>query len=205
MFTYITLSGTPSPTLIANFATGGVQITGNTSGATGYVVNSIATTSGTQLVVIKTSGRFSNGEKFTASDSAETSKLVEDSDNADLTMTSSGGVDADNTHTFEQCRSMVMVDDTAAQNFTADLILEAPVRRKGVANNLTLDGTDVGGANANNTFTQDVGDDDPSGGIIMETNLIPRLVDPEKNNSLEKLPKQVIKTLLTTNNSGASD
>ena len=200
MFTYITLSGTPSPTLIANWANGGVKITGNTSGATGYVVNSIATTSGTQLVVIKTSGKFSNGEKFTASDSAETSQLVEDSSNTDLTMISSGGTDADNTHTFEQVRSMVMVDDTATQNFTADLVLEPPQRRKGVINNLTLDGTDAGGANANNTFTQDEGDDDPSGGIIMETNLIPRLVDPEKNNSLEKLPKQVIKTLLTDNN-----
>ena len=37
MFTYITLSGTPSPTLIANWTNGGVKITGNTSGATGSV------------------------------------------------------------------------------------------------------------------------------------------------------------------------
>ena len=100
---------------------------------------------------------------------------------------------------------MVMVDDTAAQNFTADLVQFPPQRRANIINNLTLDGTDAGGANANNTFTQDEGDDDPSGGIIMERQLIPRLVDPEKNNSLEKLPKQVIKTLLTDNNSGASD
>ena len=202
MFTYITLSGTPSPTLISNFANGGVQITGNTSGATGYVVNSIATTSGTQLVVIKTSGRFSNGEKFTASDSEETGQLVEDSSNNDLTMISVQGDDADNTHTFEQCRSMVMVDDTATQNFTADLLLEPPRRRKNVENNLTLNGTDVGGANANANFTDP---EDSSGGIIMETNLIPRLNDPEKNNALEKLPKAVVKTLLTTNNQGASD
>jgi len=205
MFTTLTLSGTPSPTLIANYATGGVKITGVTSGATGYVVNNIATTSGTKITVIKTSGRFSNGEKITASDSAETSSIVEDSDDTDLTLTSVGGSDTDDTRTFEQVRSMVMVDDTAAQNFTANVILEAPVRRRNVVNTLTLDGTDAGSANANNTFTLDVGDDDPSGGIIMETNLIPKLVNPEKNNALEKLSKQVIKTLLTTNNQGASD
>ena len=205
MFTTLTLSGTPSPTLIANYATGGVKITGVTSGATGYVVNNIATTSGTKITVIKTSGRFSNGEKITASDSAETSSIVEDSDDTDLTLTSVGGSDTDDTRTFEQVRSMVMVDDTAAQNFTANVILEAPVRRRNVVNTLTLDGTDAGSANANNTFTLDVGDDDPSGGIIMETNLIPKFVNPEKNNALEKLSKQVIKTLLTTNNQGASD
>jgi len=206
MFTTLTLSGTPSPTLIANFATGGIKITGVDSGATGYVVNNIATTSGTKITVIKTSGRFSNGEKFEASDSAETSSIVEDSSNTDLTLASVGGSNADDTRTFEQVRSMVMVDaSAAAQNFTADLIQETPQRRANIINNLTLDGTDAGGANANNTFTQDVGDDDPSGGIIMENSLIPRLVDPEKNNALEKLPKSVVKTLLTTNNSGATD
>ena len=206
MFTFLTLSGTPSPTLIANFANGGVKITGVDSGATGYVVNNIATTSGTKITVIKTSGRFSNGEKITASDSAETSSIVEDSSNTDLTLASVGGSNADDTRTFEQVRSMVMVDaSAAAQNFTADLIQETPQRRANIINNLTLDGTDAGGANANNTFTQDVGDDDPSGGIIMENPLIPRLVNPEKNNALEKLPKSVVKTLLTTNNSGASD
>ena len=54
MFTYITLSDTPSATLTANF-TQGAKITGSTSGATGFVVNSSdinATTSGTQLVVM---------------------------------------------------------------------------------------------------------------------------------------------------------
>ena len=205
MFTTLTLSGTPSPTLIANFANGGVKITGVTSGATGYVVNNVATTSGTKITVIKTSGRFSNGEKITASDSAETSSIVEDSGDADLTLASAGGTDTDDTRTFEQVRSMVMVDDDSGQSFTADVILETPVRRKNVANNLLLDGTDAGSANANNSFTQDEGDEDPSGGIIQETNLIPRLRDPEKNNALEKLPKSVVKTLLTTDNSGASD
>ena len=126
MFTYITLSDTPSATLTANF-TQGAKITGSTSGATGFVVNNSninATTSGTQLVVMKTSGRFSNGETFTVSDSAEGDKIVENAANVDITMISSQGEDADNTHTFQQVKSMVMLDgDTAAQNFTADIVL----------------------------------------------------------------------------------
>ncbi|MAG25552.1 hypothetical protein CMI47_08240 [Candidatus Pacearchaeota archaeon] len=205
MFTFLTLDGTPSPTLIANWATGGTKITGVTSGATAWVVNNIATTTGTRLICIKQSGKFSSGEKIKASDSSESDQIVENSSNTDLTLTSDGGTPADDTRTFEQCRSMVMVDATAAQSFTADLVLEVPQRRKGVINNLTLDGTDADSANANNSFTQDDGDDDPSGGIIMETNLIPKLVSPEKNSALEKLSKQTIKTLLTDSNSGASD
>ena len=39
----------------------------------------------------------------------------------------------------------------------------------------------------------------------MEDILLPRLTDSDKNNALEKLPKRVIKTLLTTNNSGITD
>jgi hypothetical protein len=203
MFTYITLSGTPSATLTANFANGGVKITGSTSGATGFVVNNIATTSGTQLVVIKTSGRFSNGETFTASDSTEGDQIVEDSDNTNLTMVASEGADADNTFAFEQVRSMVMVDDDTGQNFTADLVLEPPRNRKNVVNNLALDGTDAGGANANNIQTLE--ENDGFGGILLETPLLPRLVDSDKNNALEKLPKQTIRTLLTDTNDGLTD
>ena len=44
------------------------------------------------LTVIKTSGKFSNGEKFTASDSAETSQIVEDSSNTDWTAAGVGVV-----------------------------------------------------------------------------------------------------------------
>ena len=47
-------------------------------------------------------------------------------------MISHNGTDADNTHTFEQCRSMVMVDDTATQNFTADLVQFPPQRRANI-------------------------------------------------------------------------
>ena len=126
MFTYITLSDTPSATLTANF-TQGARIRGVTSGATGFIVNNSdinATTTGTQLVVMKTiDHKISNGETFTVSDSAEGDKIVENSSNVDITMVAAGGEDADNTHTFQQVKSMVMLDDTAAENFTADIVL----------------------------------------------------------------------------------
>ena len=37
MFVELTLSGTPSPTLIATHTNGGTQVKGVTSGATGFV------------------------------------------------------------------------------------------------------------------------------------------------------------------------
>ena len=63
MFTYLTLSGTPSPTLVVNH-TQGVRVEGNSSGAVGYVVNDQITTTGTRLVLIKESGIFTSGENF---------------------------------------------------------------------------------------------------------------------------------------------
>ena len=82
-----------------------------------------------------------------------------------------------------------------------------PVRRKSAVNNLTLDGTDAGSANANsNSGVGETGDDNANtGGTLLEGLFAARLTDSNKNNALEKLPKQVIKTLLTTNNSGITD
>ena len=34
--------------------------------------------------------------------------------------------------------------------------------------------------------------------ILMESLLAPRLVDSDKNNALEKLPKELLRTLLTS-------
>ena len=208
MFTYLTLSGAPSPTLVASFANGGVQITGNTSGATGYVVNNVATTTGTRLVLIKTSGVFQNGEKLIASDSAETSGIIENSSNTDLTVTSFGG-STEVTFTFNQVRSLFMEDtgQTTGQNFTADAVLQPPLRRGREKNSLLADATDAGGANANSrSGAGETGDTNANtGGTFLEDILVPRLNDADKNNALEKLPKQVVKTLLTTNNSGVTD
>ena len=207
MFTYLTLSGTPSPTLVANHAQG-VRVEGNTSGAVGYVVSDQVTTTGTRVVIIKESGIFQSGEKLLVSDSSETGQLVEDSDNTDLTVTSVSG-SVEQTFKFEEVRSFFMEDtgQTAAQNFTADTVLLPLARRKSEINNLTLDGTDAGSANADSSSGQgETGDDNANtGGTQLENILLARLTDSNKNNALEKLPKQVIKTLLTTNNSGLTD
>ena len=98
-FTYITLNDTPSPTLIANRTNGGVQIKGNTSGATGFVFGSL--TSGTQVVLTQVVGTFSSGEKLIASDSSETGSIIENSSNADLTIS-----DINNTFTFADARQI---------------------------------------------------------------------------------------------------
>ena len=69
MFTTLTISDTPSPTLIATHANGGVQIKGATSGATGLVFGSL--TSGTTITLTNVIGSFTTGEKLIASDSAD--------------------------------------------------------------------------------------------------------------------------------------
>ena len=84
MFTTLTISDTPSPTLIATHANGGVQIKGATSGATGFVFGSL--TSGTTITLTNVIGSFTTGEKLIASDSAETGKLIENSGNTDITI-----------------------------------------------------------------------------------------------------------------------
>jgi len=56
MFTKLTMSGTPSPTIVANEATGGQKVTGVTSGSTGYVYGS--GTTGTAIYLTNVSGVF---------------------------------------------------------------------------------------------------------------------------------------------------
>ena len=189
-FTYITLSDTPSPTLIASHANGGVQITGNTSGATGFVFGSL--TSGSQLVLTNVSGEFSSGEKLIASDSEETSSIIENSGNADLTISSLV------THTFADVRQIFMDDDDAGQDFTADCVLEF----LGDTGQIVLNGTDASSTNANDNI---VLEEDNSTTLAREVIKEAKIKDPEKNQSLFKLPKRVIKTLLTDDNDNASD
>ena len=189
-FTYITLSDTPSPTLIASHANGGVQITGNTSGATGFVFGSL--TSGSQLVLTNVSGEFSSGEKLIASDSEETSSIIENSGNADLTISSLI------THTFADVRQIFMDDDDGGQDFTADCVLEF----LGDTGQIVLNGTDASSTNANDNI---VLEEDNSTTLAREVIKEAKIKDPEKNQSLFKLPKRVIKTLLTDDNDNASD
>ena len=189
-FTYITLSDTPSPTLIASHANGGVQITGVTSGATGFVHGAL--TSGSQLVLTNVVGEFSSGEKLTASDSEETSSIIENSGNADLTISSIV------THTFADTRQIFMDDADGGQDFTADCVLEF----LGDTGQIVLNGTDASSTNANDNI---VLEEDNSTTLARETIKEAKIKDPEKNQSLFKLPKRVIKTLLTDDNDNASD
>jgi hypothetical protein len=187
-FTKLTLSDTPSPTLLASHANGGVLVTGVTSGATGLVYKD--GTSATVVNLTSVVGTFQVGEKITASDSAETGAIVENSGNTDLTIL---GVE---TFSFNNFRQVFMDDDDSGQDFTADFITEP----------LT------------NIFADFLIEDDITSSIELETltgsgNLIQegfesdtvKLFDAEKNRSIFKLPKKTVKTLLTATNSGASD
>ena len=194
-FTKLTLSGTPSPTLLANHSTGGVQIKGVTSGATGFVFDE-----GTSQNVINLTnvvGEFSAGEKITASDSAETDDILEDSSNADLTIST---VDR---FQFSDFRSVFMEDTDSGQNFTADFVLESASGEIGTI--LLETGT---GETEGAQIQLETGTPDSTQGtdvIELETRSVARLKDTQKNRALFKLPKQVIKTLLTTDNAGATD
>ena len=189
-FTYLTLNDIPSPTLIASRTNGGVKITGNTSGATGLVFGSL--TSGTQLVLTQVVGTFSSGEKLIASDSAETGLIIENAANADLTVSDIV------THSFADARQIFMDDSDSGQDFTADLVLQTTA---GLSGKVVLNGTDANSNNAND----DVQLEDATGNIAREDIKTATLTSPEKNVSLFKLPKPVIKTLLTTDNNNASD
>ena len=75
MFTKLTLSGIPSGNTV------GTKVTGSTSGATGFIhsANNI-------LELINVVGSFNTGEKIISSSSTETDEILEDSSNADLTV-----------------------------------------------------------------------------------------------------------------------
>jgi len=189
LFTYLTLSGEPSATLTSNHSNGGIQVKGVTSGATGFVFGSL--TSGQTVVLTNVSGTFTSGEKITASDSSESDQIVEDSANADLTISEVV------THEISQARSLFQDDDDAGQDFTADLVLTG-----NVVGSLIADGTDAGGTNENANF---VSEQDGTSTIALETRQVAALTNPEKNVALYKLSKSAVKTLLTTANEAASD
>ena len=198
-FTRITLSGTPSPTLISVASNGGSQIKCVTSGATGFVFGE--ETTGAALVLTNVSGTFQVGEKITTSDSAESDQIVEDSGNADLT------ISLVQTKSFEQVRSVHGDDADAGQDFTADIALSAVTT---AASFLDLDGTDaLGSNNGDNILTEQ--DSEPvslqqaSTGGTGSLRFICKLQDSEKNISLFNLAKRPVKTLLTGTNNGESD
>ena len=191
-FTYITLNDNPSSALTANHSNGGVRVKGASSNATGFVFGAL--TSGTQVVLTNVSGTFTNGEKLIVSDSAETDQIVENTSNADLTISNIV------THIFSETRSFFMDDADSGQDFTADAVLISSTT--GDAGQLVVDGTDASSTDANDNV---VLEEDNSTTIALESEKIAKLIDAEKNIAVYRLPKPTIKTLLTETNNGASD
>ena len=199
LFTYVDISGTPSPTLTSVATNGGQRITGATSGATGFFFASGS--SSTRLILSNVVGNFVKNENLILSDSAESDQIIENSSNADLTVTNVV------THTFDNVRSVFMSDDDSGQNFSADISLSSV---KTSSSFISIDGTDAQG-----TDSDDV--------ILTEQEGLPVALNPaatggsgsfvkravlqqvDKNTTLFRLPKSPIKTLLTATNNGASD
>ena len=191
-FTVLTLSDTPSPLLTATHSSG-VRLTGNTSGATGLVFDTdTSAADGHRVRLTNVVGAFQSGEKLIASDSAETSGLIENSSNTDLT------VSLVTTRTFSEARSMFMDDDDAGQDFTADIELT----KRSDTDLLQLNATDASLANANDNILLE---EDGTTELGLEPSREAVLVQPEKNIAIYKLPKPVVKTLLTDSNDNASD
>jgi hypothetical protein len=194
-FTKLTLSGTPSPTLLATHANGGVQIKGNTSGATGFVFAS--GTSNTTANLTNVVGTFSVGEKLIASDSALTGGLIEvagGDGSTDITISEVVSFK------FEDARSVRMADDDSGQDFTADFVLETAAGEGG--DTLLQTGT---GESDGSAVQLETGTDEGLSVISLESISVARLKDTQKNRAMFKLSKKVIKTLLTATNSGTTD
>ena len=200
LFTKLKLSGTPSATLISNHTNGGVLVTGVTSGATGIV---FADGTANEFVNLQNiTGAFSTGEKIKVSDSAETDSIVESSANVDLTISEI------TIQTFSDARSVFMEDADSGQDFTADFVLESKTGEEG---SITLDGTDSTSADSGDSVLLDgvelaTGvEADGISEVSRELPQVARLKDTEKNRAMFKLPKKVIKTLLTATNGGVTD
>ena len=108
-FTVLTLSDTPSP-LLTNNTFKYVRLTGNTSSTTGLVFDTDTSGNLTHRVrLTNVVGTFQSIEKLIISDSSETSGLIENSSNTDLT------VSLVTTRTFsevqEVCSWMMMILD----------------------------------------------------------------------------------------------
>ena len=195
MFTRVELSDTPSPLLTATHSTG-VRLKGNTSNATGFVFSTESGDDGTSASIVNlvnVTGTFQVGEKIIASDSAETSGLIENSSDADLTISSLENF------SFDEVRAMFMDDDDAGQDFTAD-VSDIFIKTD---NLMHISGTDDDSSDASGGI---VLEDEAEGfRIELETLREPRLKEPEKNSLVFRLPKRVIKTLKTDDNDNVSD
>tara|TARA_B100001248_G_scaffold139809_1_gene104978 strand:+ start:3238 stop:10071 length:6834 start_codon:yes stop_codon:yes gene_type:complete len=228
MFTQIQLSANfgGSPNGVAQ----GSKITGQTSGATGFVhsaVNNLV-----QLITV--SGNFNVGEKLISSaqtTSNNANQLIEDASNNELT------VAVITSRNFDDVKSVFMNSPNTGQDFTANLVLSSNLTLGGtVSINHSSASTTINGFNTTFTLDLKVGDfvtvpGAGSGGADLTTRVtavtnnttltiatgasttvtsVPivrnrnQLRDQEKNLLLRKLRKDTIKTLKTDTNDGVS-
>ena len=185
-FTEIVLSGIASATLTANASSGGLRIKDATTGASGVVYSD--GTSGDKIFLTGVTGSFNAGNKITASDRTGN---VTDGTN-DLTIKSVF------THSFADVRSVHMSGSPA---FSADIQVDSFTQLskivledsdKASAGVLALDGTDTSSSDVNEPVTY-------------ERTTFATLRDIDKNLAFYNLPENIIKTHLTTSNSGVSD
>ena len=195
MFTRIELNDTPSATLTSVHTTG-ARVVGQNSNASGFVFSTAAkddTTADAVINLVNVTGTFQVGEKITVSDSTESDKIVENSDNTDLT------IESLDKFKFTDVKQFFMDDDDSGQDFTAD-IADINFTSTGV---LRLNATDSSNSNSGEGLLLE----DQSEGfrIELETFSEAKLEQPEKNSLVFRMPKRVIKTLKTNSNAGASD
>ena len=221
LFTTITVSAAVSPGL-----TTGAKVTGVTSGAYGYVASYSGTTN---VILASVVGTFAAGEKLLSTDSIETDEILENSSNADIT------VSTISSHSFDKVKQVYMNDPTnTTEDFTADVSLDSSFDLSGAVTNnglnTTLSGFQTDFANelvdgdviaipsgasgaleeftvssiTSNTLTLS---GTPSNAITSVTGTRKRglLNDQNKNILLRKLRKRTVKTLKTENNVGVSD
>ena len=200
-FTQLQMSDTPSPTTISNFATGGVQVKGVTSGATGFVFNDTTTfpdttfTASKNIYLTNVIGDFQTGEKVTTSDSIETSSILENSSNTDLTISNII------TSRLTDAASVQMQESDSGQQFAADIVLD--VLDPSDQSFLVLEASNLFSVGGYNIALED-GTDNATGTLQLEKLAGARLRSPQKLQSIFKMPKDTIKTLLTDDNNNVS-
>ena len=231
MFTKLTMSGTPSAIPVA-----GDKITGVSTGAYGFVVahevdGTTDVTTGTTITIASVTGNFTAGEKVKCTSSSETDEILENSSNADLTISTVSGFD------FSRVKQTYMpsTDSGTDPHFTSDVVLETNTTIAGLNTILNGDKDAVQGFQTDYGTELEVGDiiSIPSGasGALEErrvdsisgqtldlnadvTNAVSSvsfvrkrasLRDQNKNVLLRKLQKNSIKTLKTELNNGVSD
>ena len=214
MFTTIVLNDTPS-----GGTTTGAKFTGATSGATGFFHSS----TGSTIRLINVVGSFNTGEKLISTSSTETDEIIENSSNADLTISSVV------TNTFDKVKQVFMDDPDTNQDFTADTNLGDTFSLSGTVSTAGS-GTTVSGfgtrfvtelrvgdviniAGVGDRIVNTITDDDTLAVTVapgVATTTVPatrkraKLEDQNKNILIRKLRKNNVKTLKTDSNSNAS-